>query len=90
MIWTAFSIGLLGSLHCVGMCGPIALALPQSQSSTFERVQNVLLYNLGRIITYSFLGLFIGLVSQGLFMAQIQKILSLLKLHQSITINWLS
>lgn len=77
MIWTAFSIGLLGSLHCVGMCGPIALALPKGQSNTFERVQNVLLYNIGRILTYSFLGLFIGLISQGLFMAQVQKVLSI-------------
>lgn len=73
MFFTAFTIGLLGSLHCVGMCGPIALALPRGEQSTFERVQNVLLYNLGRILTYTFLGIFIGLISQGLFLAQVQK-----------------
>lgn len=73
MFFTAFTIGLLGSLHCVGMCGPIALSLPKGQNNTFERLQNVLLYNLGRILTYAFLGIFIGLISQGLFLAHIQK-----------------
>lgn len=78
MIWTAFTIGLLGSLHCVGMCGPIALALPYGQSqkeqpSKWSRLWKVLLYNFGRITTYVVLGAFIGLVSQGLLMAEIQR-----------------
>ncbi|KAB2844430.1 MAG: sulfite exporter TauE/SafE family protein, partial [Melioribacteraceae bacterium] len=32
-IWTGFVIGFLGSFHCIGMCGPIALALPIFQES---------------------------------------------------------
>ena len=35
-IWGGFLIGFLGSFHCVGMCGPIALALPIGNSSNFE------------------------------------------------------
>ena len=27
-LWTAFMLGLVGSLHCAGMCGPLAIALP--------------------------------------------------------------
>lgn len=77
MIWSAFTIGLLGSLHCVGMCGPIALALPQDQQNRWLAVWKVLLYNFGRATTYIFLGAAIGLVSQGLFLAQLQKSVSI-------------
>ena len=38
MLWSAFLIGLLGSLHCVGMCGPIALMLPVSHDQPLEKV----------------------------------------------------
>lgn len=72
MLWTAFTIGILGSLHCVGMCGPIALALPYQGRNRWVATSNVLLYNTGRIITYSLLGLVIGLLGQGLFLAGLQ------------------
>lgn len=72
MLWTAFTIGLLGSLHCVGMCGPIALALPYQGQRPWAAAGNVLLYNLGRILTYSGLGLLIGLLGKGLFLAGFQ------------------
>ena len=63
MFWTAFTIGLFGSLHCIGMCGPIALAMPLQQKSQWQLVQNSLLYNFGRALTYSLLGLLIGLLA---------------------------
>jgi sulfite exporter TauE/SafE len=59
-IWTAFAIGLLGSLHCIGMCGPIALALPQAAQSRTALVVSRLLYNIGRVITYVILGALCG------------------------------
>ena len=34
---TAFGLGLVSSLHCVGMCGPLALALPLSGFSAPAR-----------------------------------------------------
>ncbi|MFQ5448415.1 MAG: sulfite exporter TauE/SafE family protein, partial [Saprospiraceae bacterium] len=70
-LWTAFTIGLFGSLHCVGMCGPIAIAVA-GQNRRFA-VGNALLYNLGRVVTYSVLGAVIGLLGQGLFLAGFQK-----------------
>ena len=71
--WTAFTIGLVGSLHCIGMCGPIALALPYQGRLRWQAAGNVLLYNLGRVVTYSLLGGVIGLFGKGLFLAGFQR-----------------
>ena len=76
-LWTAFTIGLLGSLHCVGMCGPIALSLPYQGSRRWHAAGNVLLYNLGRVATYCLLGLLIGLVGRGFFLAGFQSYVSI-------------
>ncbi len=76
-LWTAFTIGLLGSLHCVGMCGPIALALPIERTNKWRSALNVLNYNLGRVITYAFLGTLIGLIGKGIFLAGIQAYFSI-------------
>lgn len=73
----AFLLGLLGSLHCVGMCGPVALALPVKQNSWGTRLGSSLLYNSGRILTYSFLGLLLGLLGLGLYMWGIQRWVSI-------------
>lgn len=72
-LWTAFTIGLLGSLHCVGMCGPIAMSLPYQSSSRLKTAGNALLYNFGRIAAYGLLGGLIGLLGQGLFVAGFQR-----------------
>ena len=77
MIYTAFTIGLFGSLHCVGMCGPIALALP-GVGAKWESVRKLLLYNGGRIITYVCLGAVIGVFGEAFNLADIQKWLSIL------------
>lgn len=69
---TGFLIGLFGSFHCVGMCGPIALALPKSKKLLISR----LLYNSGRVVTYSILGLLFGLVGSRLQMAGLQQVIS--------------
>jgi len=71
-LWTAFIVGLVGSAHCAGMCGPIALALPLRSESWFTRVSGGLIYNLGRIITYMVLGAIFGLLGKGLHMAGFQ------------------
>lgn len=71
MLLSAFLLGFLGSLHCVGMCGPIALALPRAEQR-WGAVAGALLYNLGRILTYLLLGLIIGAFGRGLFLAGVQ------------------
>ncbi|KPM49163.1 sulfite exporter TauE/SafE family protein [Jiulongibacter sediminis] len=63
MIWTAFFMGLVGSLHCAGMCGPLTLLLPHDQKTT-KFIAGRILYNLGRIGTYALLGFAVGLIGQ--------------------------
>lgn len=72
----ALSLGLLGSFHCVGMCGPIALALPVQHLNPIKKFLSVLLYNLGRAFTYALFGLLFGLLGQGLFMGGFQQLVS--------------
>jgi sulfite exporter TauE/SafE len=79
MLWAGFLFGLLGSFHCVGMCGAIALALPGSTKATSRGryAGGRLLYNLGRVTTYATLGAGAGLVGQGLRLAGVQQGLSI-------------
>ena len=77
MIWSGFIIGLLGSLHCVGMCGPIAISLPGYGQSRFKILLSRVIYNLGRILTYSFLGVLMGLIGKQVWMAGYQQTLSI-------------
>lgn len=62
LFWTALSVGFLGSFHCAGMCGPIALALPAGNGSVLSLLTGRLAYNVGRLVTYSTLGSFAGLL----------------------------
>lgn len=73
----AFFIGLLGSLHCVGMCGPIAFALPLKRSSKTYQLIGAIIYNFGRIITYALLGFIFGFFGQGIKLASSQQFLSI-------------
>lgn len=77
-IWTGFLIGFLGSFHCVGMCGPIALALPFGNQSNFQLVVGRLLYNIGRSLTYALFGAIFGLFGKGIEIAGLQKWASIL------------
>jgi len=76
-LWTAFLLGLVGSLHCAGMCGPLALALPVTGTSTASHVLSRVTYNLGRILTYGLLGVIFGLVGKSLALAGVQRWVSL-------------
>lgn len=74
----ALVTGLVGSLHCIGMCGPIAVALPLGKRSMGYKVLGSLVYNLGRILTYGILGALFGLLGQGIEMAGLQQWASIL------------
>lgn len=63
-LWTAFLIGLAGSLHCIGMCGPIAVAISPGRGSRPNKIFGLVLYNLGRSVTYGVIGLAAGLVGR--------------------------
>ncbi len=74
----AFVIGLAGSLHCVGMCGPIALALPVQGKGALGKISSPLIYNAGRIATYSILGMLFGMLGKGVVIAGYQQWLSVI------------
>lgn len=76
-IAAALLLGFLGSFHCVGMCGPIALALPLNRTSAFTKFSGTLVYNFGRILTYSLLGFLLGLLGKGFVIAGYQQALSI-------------
>ena len=78
MLWSALLIGLFGSFHCIGMCGPIALALPLKQNDKLSLITGRILYNLGRAITYAAIGLVFGLLGQSLSLAGLQQSVSIL------------
>jgi len=67
-IWLAFLAGLAGSFHCIGMCGGIvaAISLKDKESALRGRLESQLLYNTGRVITYTLLGALAGLIGSSL------------------------
>ncbi len=73
----AFIMGAIGSFHCIGMCGPLALVLPLKDDSLFSKFIGALLYNSGRIITYSLFGVITGSIGQGLSFFGFQQGLSI-------------
>jgi hypothetical protein len=77
MGWTAFILGLAGSLHCVGMCGPLAMALPHHGRGMGGYIVGRMLYQLGRITTYMILGAVFGAIGRSLALAGIQRWVSI-------------
>jgi hypothetical protein len=75
---TAFALGLMGSIHCAGMCGPIAIALPLHGNTMPQKIFGSTLYNVGRTITYGIMGAIFGLLGQGIEMIGIQQKISII------------
>lgn len=78
MLVTAFALGLLGSLHCVGMCGPIAFMLPVDRSNSLKKVTQIAIYHFGRLLAYSLIGLVFGIVGKSLYIFGLQQQLSII------------
>ncbi|MEH6763329.1 sulfite exporter TauE/SafE family protein [Aequorivita antarctica] len=78
MLATALIFGLLGSFHCVGMCGPIAFLLPVNRTNNVKKVGQIFLYHFGRILAYSIIGLIFGLLGKSLNLFGFQQQLSIL------------
>jgi len=72
-LWSAFVLGLFGSLHCAGMCGPLVFALHKGGSGYGK-----ITYHTGRILTYALLGLILGGLGFAAQLAGLQKWFSLL------------
>lgn len=73
----AFLMGLLGSLHCAVMCGPLMLSLPLQNTSLLKSALQLILYQLGRILIYTLLGVLVGWIGNSFTVFANQEILSL-------------
>ncbi|MEN8885986.1 MAG: sulfite exporter TauE/SafE family protein [Winogradskyella sp.] len=77
MLVSALILGLLGSLHCVGMCGPIAFMLPVDRTNSFKKISQITTYHFGRLLAYSIIGLAFGLIGKSLYIFGMQQQLSI-------------
>lgn len=77
MLWSALIFGILGSFHCVGMCGPIAFMLPVDRSNSIKKISQITTYHLGRLLAYAIIGLGFGLIGKSLYIFGIQQQLSI-------------
>ena len=73
MLISALIFGLVGSFHCVGMCGPIAFMLPVDRDSPIKKAMQILSYHLGRLFTYSLMGILFGYLGKGFFLFGFQQ-----------------
>lgn len=76
ILFSALLLGLMGSFHCAGMCGPIAIALPLHGNTVPQKIYGGTLYNLGRTITYGIMGAIFGALGQGLHLLGFQQKIS--------------
>ncbi|MEM9363082.1 MAG: sulfite exporter TauE/SafE family protein [Bacteroidota bacterium] len=78
LLGSAIVFGLLGSLHCLGMCGPIAFLLPVDQQNNWRKAGQLFLYHGGRLLAYGIIGLLFGVLGKGVALFGIQQKLSIL------------
>lgn len=71
-------LGAVGSVHCIGMCGPLAMALPSVSKNETSRFLSTLLYNVGRMLTYSIYGLLAGIIGMSFALFGFQQWLSII------------
>lgn len=77
MLLSAIILGLMGSLHCIGMCGPIAFMLPVDRNNNLKKLLQVSIYHFGRLLSYALIGLVFGLLGKGLYIFGMQQKLSI-------------
>ena len=79
MIALAFGLGIAGSLHCLGMCGPLVLASNQAhRTDTMGRLLHVGVYHFGRVMTYGLLGILLGSIGHVIAIGSFQKVFTIL------------
>ena len=76
-LFLGLGLGIVGSLHCVGMCGPLAFALPYHSSNLLVRGTKSVIYNLGRTMTYITLGLALSVLGRNLALIGAQRAVSI-------------
>lgn len=73
MLYSALILGLISSMHCIGMCGPIAMMLPVDHKNPTKKATQILTYHAGRLTAYGSLGLVFGIIGKGFYLAGLQQ-----------------
>jgi len=77
VITMGLALGFVSSFHCIGMCGPLVLALPVQALPRVRAIASILLYHSGRVGTYTLLGVLFGVAGRHIFMAGLQRLISI-------------
>lgn len=77
MLASALILGIISSIHCIAMCGPIAMMLPLARNNPEKKALQILTYHFGRLLSYGVLGLLFGFFGKGLYLAGMQQYLSI-------------
>jgi uncharacterized protein len=75
---TGFLLGLMGSLHCAGMCGALVLMTPVVAPTQASFVASRLVYHAGRIFVYALIGVLFGIIGESMVFAGFQRWLSII------------
>lgn len=89
VIIAGISMGMVSSLHCIGMCGPLVMALPLPGKAGWRRLLAVTGYNAGRLTTYGLLGFLFGLAGRRLQVAGWQQWFSIV-VGAAIILWWIA
>src|SRR6266498_1763580 len=76
-LWTAFLLGLAGSLHCAGMCCPLVLAVAKTRPRTARESAGRVFCHIGRVASYCLFGLMLGYLGHAAAPAGFQRWLSI-------------
>ncbi|AWA31524.1 hypothetical protein HYN48_13020 [Flavobacterium magnum] len=86
MILAATLLGVISSLHCVAMCGPIAMMLPLARNNPRRKAIQLVAYHAGRISTYAVLGFLFGAFGRALSLSAIQQYVAIFSGLMMVTI----
>jgi len=73
---SSFTLGIGGSLHCLGMCGPLALSVPFTKDNS-KKWPRIIIFYLAKSFAYGMLGALSGLFGKGLILMNWQQGLSI-------------
>lgn len=65
-------MGFISSFHCVGMCGPLLMALPVKTMHVNKQTPAIVIYHAGRISIYMLFGLLTGMAGRRIYTAGLQ------------------
>ncbi|MFZ1530016.1 MAG: sulfite exporter TauE/SafE family protein [Ferruginibacter sp.] len=75
---SALLLGLGGSLHCLGMCGPLVMGMPFQQLAPHNKPGALLTYSVSKALAYGGMGVLMGLLGKGFELMNWQQVLSVI------------